>query len=706
MAAHALLMDLTVVLSTAAITTILFRLLRLPAVLGYVLAGLIVGPHVPIPLVAGVETVTVLSELGVILLMFSLGLEFSPKKLFSVLPKAGVAGVVEMGVMLILGYNVGGAFGLGEIERVLLGGMVAISSTMIVAKVFQENPPAPPIRELVLGILVVEDLAAILLLTILTGISQGAALETRELLTTLLKLGAYLMGTLSLGVVLLPPILRQVLALRSRETTLVFSVGLCFGSALVAQAFGYSVALGAFLAGSVMAHAGAGHHVARLAEPLKDVFGAVFFVSVGMLMDPALVVDNLGLVAGLLAVVLLGKIFGVTLGALLGGQRLPGAVQAGFSLAQIGEFSFVMAAAVGAHAPGARALFPVAVAVSTLSSLLTPVLVKASPAVGLWADAKAPKAVQTLLALYGGWVEALRQAPQSPTGARRVRRLLWLMALDGAVMVAVLAMASMIFPQAHTWLVARLPLDAFTATMLLVTGVMVLLTPLVVGWASAARGLAVQWADSVFPAPPQGALDRAASPRRVLKTVLQLGILLALGFPLTVVAQPFLPALGGVVALGAPSLLLLALAWRNATDLQGHVRAGAQLVVELLEKPSRQAAPTHAADADDVEEMLPGLGSLARIRVPADWACVGLTLAQLHLRARTGATVVAVSRNGAAIPTPTAQERIQALDTLGLMGTPDALRAAQQLLREGPGAAAGDAPAAPSSPVGAAAAQG
>src|SRR6059036_3288486 len=226
--AHEFLRSLTVVLAVAAVTTVLFQRLRQPVVLGYLIAGLIVGPHVPIPLVANPAVVQTLSELGVILLMFSLGLEFSVRKLIVVGPTAGLTALLQSSLMVWLGFMIGRLFGWTMLESLFAGAVIAISSTTIIAKAFDEQGITGRLRELVVGILVVEDLIAILLMAILTAIASGSGLSAGPLAATIGRLAAFLVGLVAVGMVLVPRTVRAVNRLKRRETTLVASIGLCF----------------------------------------------------------------------------------------------------------------------------------------------------------------------------------------------------------------------------------------------------------------------------------------------------------------------------------------------------------------------------------------------------------------------------------------------------------------------------------------------
>jgi CPA2 family monovalent cation:H+ antiporter-2 len=289
---HEFLRSLTIVLSVAAVTTVVFQRLRQPVVLGYIVAGLIVGPHVPLPLVADRTVVQALSELGVILLMFSLGLEFSLRKLARVGPTAGFTAVLQSGLMTWLGFLVGRAFGWSMLESIFMGAAVAISSTTIIAKVFDEQKIAGRQRELVVGILLIEDLVAVVFLAALTAIATGAGVSAEALAATIGTLAAFLVALLVVGMLVIPRFMRMVVRLERDETTLVASVGVCFLTAWIAHTAGYSVALGAFLAGSLVAESGHAEPIEHLVRPVRDVFAAVFFVSVGLLIDPALAIAN------------------------------------------------------------------------------------------------------------------------------------------------------------------------------------------------------------------------------------------------------------------------------------------------------------------------------------------------------------------------------------------------------------------------------
>ena len=679
--AHEVLQAIAIVLCVAAVTTVLFQRLRQPVVLGYILAGLVVGPYVPIPLVANPEVVTTLSELGVILLMFSLGLEFSLRKLFSVGFTAGLTAVIQCTIMVWLGFVVGRAFGWTSLESIFTGALIAISSTTIIAKAFDEQGIRGRLRELVVGVLIVEDLIAVLLMATLTAVSSGTGLSLGELSLTTGRLVAFLVGLVTVGLFIIPRAVRAVVRLNRPETTLVASVGICFAVALLAQAFGYSVALGAFLGGSLVAESGEEKVVEHLVQPVKDIFAAIFFVSVGMLINPALVAEHWVAILVLTLVVIVGKILSVSLGAFLTGNGTRTSVQSGMSLAQIGEFSFIIAA-LGLSLKATRDfIYPVAVSVSAITTLTTPMLIKLSGPTAVWVDRKLPKPLPTFATLYGTWVERLREAPRHQTRGADVRRLVRLLLLDAALLIALAIGTSLSVRKVALFVEERTGLGRGLAENLLLAGGALLSVPFLVGIVTLARRLGAVLSEVALPPRTDGKVDLAAAPRRLLLVTLQVVTVLLIGIPVVAITQPFLRGPAGPLII---LVLLVALGvafWRGATNLHGHVRAGAQVIVAALAAQSHSKEPGSEEHAlDDVPKLLPGLGEPVPVRLEDASPAVGRTLAQLNLRGLTGATVLAIQRGEEGVSVPTAQEVLRAGDVLALTGTHDAVEAAKGLL--------------------------
>jgi len=680
---HGFLVNVALVLCVAGATTALFQWLRQPVVLGYLLAGAIVSPHTPLPVFADEATTHTLSELGVILLMFSLGLEFSLAKLVRIGPTAGVVAVIQCSLMVWLGYESGQLFGWTTLESLYTGALIAISSTTIIVKAFAEQGVRGTLAELVFGVLIVEDLIAIFLLAVLTTLSSGEGLTAAGLLATSARLGAFLAIVVGGGLLIVPALIRGVLTLDRPETTVVTSVGLSFAFALLAWAAGYSVALGAFLGGALVAESGAGETVEHLVRPVRDIFAAIFFVAVGMLIEPAVVAEHWRAIAYVTGLVVVGKVIGVAIGVFLTGQPIRRALQAGMSLAQIGEFSFIIAG-VGVASGATRGfLYPVAVAVSALTTLLTPWLIRASDPVATWVDRRLPKPIQTFAALYGTWIEQLRAQQAEPTLGRRVRRLIRFLLLDVACLVAVVVGAAVAGGRAIGLLGARLDVPARAGHTAVVVAAGVLALPFSVGIVRRAGTIARTLAAAALPRTP-GRLDMADAPRRALVATFEIAILLLVGVPLVVVTQPFMPAVSGMTLLAVGLALLAFTLWRSATNLQEHARAGAQAIVEVLARQARSGSPDAAAqrDLDQMHRVLPGLGTPVPVRVPAGSGVVGRTLAELDLRGLTGATVLAIVRGDGGILVPTGHDTVLAGDLLAVAGTAEAVAAARTLLEQ------------------------
>lgn len=688
MSAHSFLLALTIVLGVAALTTVLFQRLRQPVVLGYILAGFIIGPNVPIPLVADREIVLTLSELGVILLMFSLGLEFSLGKLLKLGPSAGLTALLQSSLVAWLGFVTGRLFGWTTTESLFAGALIAISSTTIIAKAFDEQRVKGTLRELVVGILIVEDLIAILLMATLTAIASGSGLSAYDMVKTTGKLALFLVALVSVGLLLVPRAVRALNRLGRPETTMVASIAFCFGMSLLASELGYSVALGAFIAGSLIAESGEAKPIEHLVEPMRDVFAAIFFVSVGILIDPAVIAEHWLAVTVLTAVVLVGKVVGVTLGAFLTGNTVRTSIQSGMSLAQIGEFSFIIAGlGLSLKATGGF-LYPVAVTVSAITTLTTPWMIKASGPVASFVDRKMPRPLQTFVALYGSWLEQFRSRPAEQTPGASLRRFARLLVLDLALLAALVIATTLGMKRMVPYLVQKLGLGEDFSRVVVIAAAFALALPLLAGVVRVARQLGLGIARAAFPTAGGDGADLAATPRRALVVTLQLAIVLLTGLPFLALTQPFL---GGVYAPVLLGILLVACGvafWRSATELHGHVHAGAQAIIEALVTQARTggvAEPQVGIELPgnalaSVNLLLPGLGEPTPLQLSSVSPAIGKSLAELNLRGVTGATVLAIRRGVDGLLVPTAEETLRAGDVLALAGSRDAIDAARLLL--------------------------
>ncbi len=447
-----LIQDLAVILATAGIVTFLFRKIRQPVVLGYVIAGILIGPHTPPhSLVTDLPSIQTWSELGVIFLMFALGLEFSFHKLTRVgMPATGTA-LIEVISMLGMGYLCGQILGWSGTDSIFLGGILSVSSTTIIIKALEElKLKNRRFAEIVFGVLIVEDLVAILLLVALSTVAVTQSFFSWELVQAAGKLLFVVGSWFVVGYFLIPSFLRYAGRDMDDDTITVFACGLCLLLVVVATHFHYSAALGAFIMGSILAESHEVHRIEHLIRPLKSVFAAVFFVSVGMLVDPRVILTHWPAIALITAATVFGKLLTSTLGALVSGQKPVPAIQIGFSLAQIGEFSFIIAGLGMSLGVTSDFLYPIAVAVSAITTFTTPYLIGWSGPVGNWVEAHLPARVRRGLDHYSA---ALQSTTESQAARKRVVNQVLRYSVNGiAATLAFLLMGRFALPALGPWL--------------------------------------------------------------------------------------------------------------------------------------------------------------------------------------------------------------------------------------------------------------
>ncbi|MBR1644504.1 MAG: cation:proton antiporter [Bacteroidales bacterium] len=394
-----LITDLALILIVAGITTLIFKRLKQPLILGYILAGFLTGPHMPYtPSVEEMSNIQTWSEIGVIFIMFTLGLEFSFKRIVKMGIGPIIAALCVIFSMITLGSMVGRLFGWTLMNSLFLGGMVAMSSTTVIYKALDElGMRQQKFASVVLSVLILEDILGILLMVILSTMAAVGSLEGMQLVGSLVQLGFFLILWFVVGIFVVPQVLRRNSKWISRETLLVVSVGLCFLMVVLAEKAGYSAALGAFMMGSILAETVEAENIEHIVSPVKDLFGAIFFVSVGMLVDPGVLVEYWLPILSIIAVILFGQTFFATLSFLISGQPLKVAMQCSFSLTQIGEFSFILAALGVSLGVTSDYLYPVVVAVSIITTFTTPYMIKAAIPVYNIVEHLLPKAARERL---------------------------------------------------------------------------------------------------------------------------------------------------------------------------------------------------------------------------------------------------------------------------------------------------------------------
>ena len=375
-----LIKDLALILIVAGVVTLIFKRLKQPLVLGYLVAGFLVSPHMPYTMsVVDKADIQTWADIGVIFLLFSLGLDFSFKKIIKMGIAPVIAAITIIFSMMVLGVLVGHAFGWRRMDCIFLSGMLAMSSTTIIYKAFDDmGLRQQRFAGIVMSVLILEDVLAIVMMVMLSAIASGSNPDGGQMFGSILKIGFFLIIWFVVGIFLIPPFLRKTRKLMSDETLVVVSLGLCCLMAVISTAVGFSSAFGAFVMGSILAETIEADKITRLVEPVKNLFGAVFFVSVGMLVDPDVLVKYALPIIALVFTILIGQsIFG-TMGFMLGGQPLKNAMKCGFSMAQIGEFAFIIASLGLSLGVIGSFLYPVVVAVSVITTFFTPYMIRFS----------------------------------------------------------------------------------------------------------------------------------------------------------------------------------------------------------------------------------------------------------------------------------------------------------------------------------------
>ncbi len=636
-----LIEDLAIILMAAAFITILFRAIKQPVVLGYIIAGFVVGPHfLWAPTVVDSESVKVWAEIGVIFLLFALGLEFSFKKLASVGAPASITAVVEVVGMVLIGYAVGQLFSWSNIDSLFLGGILAISSTTIIIRAFEElGMKSRGFASLVFGVLIVEDLVAILLMVLLSTVAVSQQFSGTEMFSAAMKLVFFLTLWFVAGIFLIPTFLKRAKPHLQQETLLIVSVGLCFLMVVLASHAGFSPALGAFIMGSILAETVEGHRIEHLIQPVKDLFAAVFFVSVGMLIDPQILTQYAVPIMVITVVTIFGKLVTSSLGALLSGRSLKHSVQAGMSLAQIGEFSFIIAGLGQSLKVTSDFLYPIAISVSAITTFTTPYLIRSSDGLVGVLQNKLPA---KWLAAHETFRTASVAVGRTSEWRTFARALMLKMFANGVVIAALfLIVANYLSP----FLVTELS-NSFYAHTLSLCAAFILSGPFL--WAFAVGKPSGPYAVSLWKE------RRITSPLIVLEVARWLLAIILCG---TLAAQ-IASTRAVVVTVGIVLLLLTVALSRYFGPIYLWVER--RFVSNLNERSDT---------VSKVPNLAPWDAHLVELHLSHGSPLIGKSLASLSVREKYGVTIAMISRGSQLIPAPGRDELLFPGDILQVIGT-------------------------------------
>ena len=665
---HTLLQDLAVVMIVAALATIICKRFKLPVVLGYIIAGVVIGPHTPpYQLISDRNTINTLAELGVILLMFSLGLEFSLRKLRRVGGTAFIAAFLEILLLVWVGYEIGRFFGWKTMDSIFLGAILSISSSTIIVKVLGElGKTKERFSQLIFGILIIEDILAIAMIALLSGIATTGTLNIGEVGLTIGKLTIFLVSSLVIGLLTIPRLIGYIARFKSNEMIIITVIGLCFGFSLLATKLGYSVALGAFLIGAIIAEAREIHRIDKLVEPVRDMFSAIFFVTIGLLIDPQMLIKYWLPILVITFAVVVGKVLACTFGAFISGNDGRTSLRVGMGLAQIGEFSFIIASLGLTLKVTSPFLYPIAVAVSVLTTLLTPMLIQSSDGVNQWLERKSPKSLVDGLGIYTQWVGRLSSTGQRNMASELTRKWIAQMALNVVLMTAVFIAAAYVGSHPPGWLM-RLQIGEDWLKPTLWLGAMILCLPMFIATFRKLQALGMLLAETKVTKAAAGA--RTAAIRAIVVQVVPLvGVALLVPFIL-ILSSTLLPTLKVMMVLLLIVGLIAWLLWRS------FIRVYSKAQIALLETLEENALPSH----EESQLVLPSFlrdAVLETVPLVQKSPAVGKLIRELELRSLTGTSIIAIERNGASIINPGPDEELQTDDHILLLGTREQLTAA------------------------------
>ncbi|HGM5583397.1 TPA: cation:proton antiporter [Pseudomonas putida] len=576
MHAISFIQDLAVIMLVAGVVTILFHRLRQPVVLGYIVAGFIIGPHTPpFGLIHDEDTIKTLAELGVIFLMFCLGLEFSLRKLFKVGATAFIAAFLEIVLMIWIGFEIGRWFGWNTMDSLFLGAILAISSTTIIVKALNDlKMKNERFAQLIFGVLIVEDILGIGIIALLSGIAVSGSVSSGEVFSTVGKLSLFMIVALVIGILLVPRLLAYVAKFESNEMLLITVLGLCFGFCLLVVKLEYSMVLGAFLIGAIMAESRQLLKIERLIEPVRDLFSAIFFVAIGLMIDPQVLIDYAWPIVVITLAVVLGKMLSCGMGAFIAGNDGRTSLRVGMGLSQIGEFSFIIAALGMTLQVTSDFLYPVAVAVSAITTLLTPYLIRAADPLSIRLGKVVPQRLSRVLSLYGEWLRNIQPQGEGAMLAAMIRRILLQVGVNLALVIAIFFSGGYFAVRIGTWLSEWIG-DVGQQKAVIWGAALLLSLPFLIAAYRKLKALSMLLAE--MGVKPEMAGRHTQRVRRVIAEVIPLLSLLVIFLLLSALSASILPTNELLLVIAVVAAVVVAVLWR------WFVRVHTRMQIALLE---------------------------------------------------------------------------------------------------------------------------
>lgn len=673
------LRDLAVVMVVSALITIVFHLLRQPVVLGYLVAGMIIGPHTPpFAFVSDLHSIHTLAELGIVLLLFSLGLEFDLKKLRRVGTVAVLAAVLEILFMLWLGYTAGQLLGWSQMDSLFLGALLSISSTTIIVQVLMEIGQLRELfAQIILGILIVEDIAAILILVVLSSFATAGTITVVDVGWALLRIAMFMATALVVGLLFVPRLLAFVASFKRGEMLTVAVLGLAFGLAVLGAQLGFSVALGAFLMGAIIAEAKEAHQIVERIEPIREMFTAIFFVATGMLLDPLLMVELWKVILLITALTIVGKVLSCSFGTFLAGYPGQVALPVGLGMAQIGEFSFIIANLGRTSGVTSGTLYPIAVAVSAVTTLSTPYLLRSAHGVTAALSRLSPRPLLTFATFYTAWVTKL--TARTPRAERIVQGLFLRLLLYLAVTVSLFVVTS----SGVRPLVRALPHVLPRQNLILPWAIAAVVTLPFLFLVGRTLEALIQNATTALLRRRVG--ETSTQARMIRDTLRFLFGWVAAVFVLAA-GSPVLPPLVPLSVVGLGLLVTTYFFWGSLTRFHAQIEGVLGTLSGATPAPGAVVDTSERLERRELTQLLSDRYGLA-VRtedfiVPLSPTALNQPIHALGLRQATGASIIAIYRDPEQVIVPQASTVLLPGDVLALLGEQDQLEAAFQFLTE------------------------
>lgn len=659
-----MIQDLCVIMLTAGVTSLLFKLFKQPVVLGYIVAGMVAGPYMcGESWITDEHSVDTWSEIGVLFLLFALGLEFSFKKLLQIGGTALIAATTIAIGMMTLGFFTGRMFGWDEMNSLFLGGMLCMSSTTIVFKAINDQGlQNNKFADICFGILIVEDIFAVVLMVMLSSIAVKRSFEGTEMLLQVGKLTAYLVFWFVVGIAIIPTFLKRFKKHLNDETLTIFSIGLCLGMVLLAVGAGFSSALGAFVMGSVLAETVEAERIEHLVQPIKNVFGAIFFVSVGMMINPSELSVNWLPIVVISCVVIIGQILFGSLGTLLSGQTLKVSLQSGFSLVQIGEFAFIIASLGLTLGVTDKTLYPIVVAVSVLTTFLTPYIMRLADPAYKFIDKRMGPGTKMFLENYA---RSRNTVSMQGVWERLLKKVVKSLVIYGVITAFVIILykqyVNPIITDALKDIMPRWGVRSISLLILLSVT-----SPFIYTMATRHRrsSEAIQLWKS-------GSIQKA-----YLTGIRLLRIVVCTGFIVYETVSVFGTTSGFIIALSAVFIILMMLS--NKVNKQS--RRMEMKFTENLQAREKSANKRRSIRKDFENTLLSYDLHISVFQLPVESRFSGKTLSQLDIRKDSGVSVVRIIRGGININIPGGKERIFPMDQIVVAGTDEQISSFRKLL--------------------------